>query len=76
MNLRVPFERGKERGWVSIIAECLADVSEPVNIARTEDKAATKLKRVFARFVLAETRGTCSLARPGIIGPQEVQQRG
>jgi hypothetical protein len=49
-------------------------MNKPVNISRSEHKAAPELKRVFTQTVLAMPAGLGALARRGIVLSQKVKQ--
>jgi hypothetical protein len=49
-------------------------VAETVHIAGTENKACAELERIFAKFMLAVTRGVGAFARDSVVATQEVKQ--
>jgi len=61
---------------LSVIAECLADVGVPIDIAGAEDETAAELEGVLAETLLAVSAGLGALPSPGVIGAEQVQQVG
>jgi hypothetical protein len=49
-------------------------VADAVHVAWTENEACAELKRIFAKFMLAVTRGVSALARDSVIATQEMKQ--
>jgi len=57
-----------------VIAKCLADMGEAVDIAGTKNEARAKLERIFAEFVLAMAGGVGTFASDSVIAAQQVKQ--
>jgi hypothetical protein len=51
-------------------------VAEAVHVAWTENEACAELEGIFAKFMLAVTRGVGALARESVIATQKVKQVG
>jgi len=49
-------------------------VREAVDIARSEDKTSSKLKRILSRFVLAMAGCPSASSRGGVVAAEQVQQ--
>lgn len=47
----------------------------PVNIAGSENKASSQLKRILAQLVLPVSGGSGSLSRRGIVAAKKMQER-
>ena len=56
-----------------IVAECLADVNEAVNIAWTKDETCAELEGILAEFVLVVACGVGAFARDRIVAAQKVE---
>ena len=69
-------QRGDHLLKWSIVTEGFADVGEVIDVSGAEDECATKLKRVFAQFVLAVSGSLGPPAGCGIIAPQEMEEVG
>ena len=67
-------QRGQKICSGSIVAKCFADVSKPVDIARTEYKSPAQLEWVLARSVLAMPGSFGPASCDGIFAPQQVKQ--
>jgi hypothetical protein len=59
----------------SIVPKGLADVPVQVNIAGSENKASSELKRIFAQLVLPLSGGSSPFPRQGIIAAKKMQER-
>jgi hypothetical protein len=56
-----------------IVTKCLADVNKTIHIAGTEDKAAAKLKRIFADPMLAMPASLGTRTGFGVIAPKQMK---
>jgi hypothetical protein len=72
--LQCSWERGKQRVDGSVVAKRFADVRKAVDIARAEDKAPSKLKRILPRFVLAMAGRPGAGSRGGVVAAKQMQQ--
>jgi len=57
-----------------VISERLAYMDKEVFVSRRKDKAAAKLQRVFAQFVLFVSSGLCAAAGLHVVAPEKVKQ--
>ena len=69
-------ERREQRLRRCVIPERFAEVRKAIDISRREDKAATQLKRIRAKFVLLMPGGAGPLAAREIVAAQQMQQVG
>jgi hypothetical protein len=67
-------ESCKESTDGSVVAERFADVREAVDVARSEDKAPSKLKRVLPRFVLAMAGCPRARSSRGVVTAKQMQE--
>jgi hypothetical protein len=58
----------------SVVAKRFADVRESVDVAGSEDKAPSQLKRILPRFVLAMAGCPRARARGGVVAAKQMQQ--
>jgi hypothetical protein len=72
--LQCSCERCKQSIDGSVVAERFADVREAIDVARSEDKAPAKLKRILPRFVLAMAAGPRARSCGGVVAAKQVQQ--
>ena len=68
------WERCKQSIDGSVVAERFADVREAVDVARSEDKAPSQLKRILPRFVLAMAGCPGAASRGGVVAAKQMQQ--
>ena len=68
------WERCKQSIDGSVVAERFADVREAVDVARSEDKAPSQLKRILSRFVLAMAGCSRARTRGGVVAAKQMQQ--
>ena len=68
-----PSQRGQQILHRGVIPERPADMAEPVDVPRPENKAAAKLKRILAQALLSVARGPRPLAGDLVIASQHVQ---
>ena len=80
VDLRREFRAGANGGeqvsGLSVVAEGLADVGVPVDVAGAEDETAAELEGVLAEPDLPVSGRLGALASLGVIGAQQVQQVG
>jgi hypothetical protein len=57
-----------------VIAKCLADMGETVDIAGAKNEACAELERIFAELVLAMAGRVGTFARDSVIAAQQVKQ--
>ncbi len=67
-------ERCKQSVDGSVVAKRFADVREAVDVARSEDKAPSKLKWISPRFVLAMAGCPSARSRGGVVAAKQMQQ--
>ncbi len=60
---------------LGVVAEGLADVDKQVDVAGTEDEAATELERILTQPVLPVPAGHGTFARLHVVGSHHVQHR-
>ena len=69
-----PSQRGEQILHLRIVAERAADVDIPVHVARSENEAAPKLKRILANLMLPVAGGPGAVAGGFIVAPKHVQK--
>jgi hypothetical protein len=72
--LQCSCERCKQGIDGSVVAKRFADVREAVDVARSEDKTPSQLKRILPRFVLAMTGCPSARSRGGVVATKQMQQ--
>lgn len=71
-----PFEGGEEHRGSCVVAKGLAEVGEAIDIPRTKNEAAAKLKGIPPKFVLAMPCGASAITAPGIVAAKQVKHIG
>ena len=69
-------ESGEKRRGSCVVAESLAQVCEEIDISRREDEAASELKGIHPKFVLAMAGRPSAVAALEIVAASHVQQIG
>ncbi len=72
--LQHSWQRCKQSIDGSVVAKRFTDVREAVDVARSEDKTSSKLKRILSRFVLAMAGGPGACSRGGVVAAKQMQQ--